>query len=185
MKTHQILIALLFSIYTNAQVTLTVSLGTPKSNYPQNGVYYKDLENKMAHYVGTWEGIQNNKKYIFSCVKFTQHYEIDSSKYYYVDRMKIKFKVIDLGTNQVLYDDTNIINYDDYKIIFYSASKSGSCVYIDKENCNLEAEFYIHKIPNNTNQIKYRYFSYGEWFIPGIVLTLVRIKCLCFYQKKI
>ena len=166
MKTHQFFIALLFSVYTNAQVTLTVPYSSSKYDYDQNGIYYKDLENKMAHYIGTWEGTQNNKKYIFQFVKFTQHYETDYSKYYYIDILSIKFKVIDLNTNQTLYDDTNITNYDDFKISFLGLI-SGGCWYLDKVNCNLEAKFNILKVPNNANQIKYCHFRWGEWFIPG------------------
>lgn len=164
MKLLKLILAFtLLTSCSSAQVTQTVPNNALRMDYPQNGVYFKDLNNEMAHYIGTWEGVQNNKKYIFQFVKFEQHYETDTDNtYYYIDCLKVKFKVIDLSTNQVLYDDTNVTNFDDFKILGLNL-KTGKYWYNDKNNCNLNVNFNIHKIANNPNQIKYCYFEY-EWY---------------------
>ena len=168
MKLLKFIIAFtLLTSCSSAQVTQTVSVNALRMDYPQDGVYFKDLNNEMAHYVGTWQGVQNNKKYIFQFVKFEQHLENDTDNtYFYIDCIRIKFKVIDLTSNQVLYDDTSITNYDDFKILGLSL-KTGGYWYLDKANCELDVKFSIHKIIGNPNQIKYCYFNYVWYNIEG------------------
>ncbi|GAA4775922.1 MULTISPECIES: DUF6705 family protein [Flavobacterium] len=95
--------------------------------YP-NGTYFKDLNNELDYYVGRWEGTLNNKKYTFEFVKFTHHLSsydgTTNGSYYYKDIVKVKLKVLDLQSNQILYDNLNAINYDDY-LILGLAKKNG------------------------------------------------------------
>jgi hypothetical protein len=155
------------AISCKSQVTTIVPLNSYE--YP-NGAYIKDLNNELDYYVGRWEGVLNNKKYIFEFVKFTQQLNGNPSdligSYYYEDELKGKLKVIDLKTNQVLYDNLNATNYDDY-LILGLAKKKGmfSFTYDAKEDhCNLDAEFYLRSINGQPNQLTYCYFtlrSYG------------------------
>lgn len=117
----------------------------------------------MAQYIGIWNAILNNKKYTFEFIKFPQeYYEFDEvGGFYYMDRLKIKFKVVDLVSNAVLYDDTNISNSEDFKING-SSLKTGRYFYKDDINCNLDVRFNILKIPNYSNQIKYCCFEYYD-----------------------
>jgi len=150
---------LLFSVLScKSQITTVVPLSS--YDYP-NGAYVKDLDNELNYYVGTWQGILNNKKYIFEFVKFTQHQRgLISEDYYYRDEIKGKLKVIDLQTNQVLYDNLNAINYDDYLILGLS-KRNGmfSFMYRDKpEKCYLTAKFDLRRINGQPNQLTYCYF---------------------------
>ena len=152
-----------------SQVTSIAPLNGLSFEHP-NGTYFKDLNNELDYYTGRWEGISNNKKYIFEYVKFTQHlnnWAVDGS-YNYSDKLQGKFKVIDLVTNQVLYDDLNVVNYDDYLISgIVKKNKSFSFMYLDKpEKCNLQAEFYLMRRDDlPSNQLKYCCFTlknYGD-----------------------
>lgn len=147
------------AISCKSQVTAIVPLSSYE--YP-NGAYVKDLNNELDYYVGTWQGISNNKKYIFEFVKFTQHLRgLVNENYYYEDELKGKLKVIDLQTNQVLYDNLNVTNYDDYLILGLS-KRNGmfSFMYRDKpEKCYLTAEFSLRRINGQPNKLTYCYFA--------------------------
>lgn len=150
---------LLFTINCNCQVTSIVPLESLSSEHP-NGVYLKDLNDELPFYVDTWVGILNNKKYTFEFVKFTQHlsrYEPDGD-YHYCDRLKGKFKVEDLSTGSILYNDLSITDYYDYKLNLLSLRIGASFSYIDKENCFNSAKFFLLKVAGNSNQLRYKHF---------------------------
>ncbi len=162
MKIFKLILAFtILTSCTSAQVTQIVPNGANMNNYPQNGVYYKDINNEMAQYEGIWSSVQNNKKYIFHFVKFVQQYheKTGNTGYFYTDDLKIKFKVIDLLSNTILYDDTNITNYNAFKIIGLNL-KTGAYWYKDRQNCDLDINFNILNVAGNPNQIKYCYFEY-------------------------
>lgn len=142
-----------------SQVTTIVPLSSYE--YP-NGAYIKDIDNELDYYIGKWEGILNNKKYIFEFVKFTQHQRgLISEYYHYADEILGKLKVIDLQTNQVIYNNLDSVNYEDY-LILGLAKKRGmfNFLYYDKpENCELRAEFVLRRINGQPNQLTYCYFS--------------------------
>lgn len=131
-----------------------------------NGAYLEDINNELGYFVGTWEGIHNNKKYTFQFVKFLQVLNGDiNSDHYYEDELYIKFKVFDLSTNQTLYDDTNVVNYSDFKILQIGMRNGNGPSYYwykDEQNCNLDVRFIMHKVVTNQNQLKYCYFEYYD-----------------------
>lgn len=146
----------IFSINCNCQVTTTMPFET--YDYP-NGAYLKDLENKLPFYVGTWEGILNNKKYTFEFVKFTQHLSQSSTEYYhYEDELMGKFRVIDLATGTTLYDNLAATDYDDYNIFLTTLKAGGSFTYLDSEHCFNSARFELFKVVGNPNQLRYNQF---------------------------
>ena len=148
---------LLFSINCNCQVTTIVARS--EYDYP-NGAYLKDLNDELPFYVDTWVGILNNKKYTFEFVKFTQHLSQSEpgGTYHYKDKLRGKFKVEDLTTGSILYNDLSITDYYDYKLNLLSLRIGASFSYIDKENCFNSAKFFLLKVAGNSNQLRYKHF---------------------------
>ena len=163
MLKYLIILIFLFINKISAQVTQIVPLNSLRMNFSQNGAYLKDLDNKLPYYQGTWEGVSNNKKYSFIfIVSYQQLISLPNGDYYYEDRIIGKFKVIDLATNQVLYDDTTISNIDDYKI--NSSSTKGHLVLHFNDisaHCYNSALFILNKISGQPNQLQYYAFQYG------------------------
>lgn len=127
---------LLFSINCNCQ---TLPLNSPEE--PNNGAYLKDIDNVLPFWVGTWKGTMGNKEYTF---QFTTFLRFSSERYYYIDELLGKFKVVDLTTNTVLYDDLNVSNFEDYKIsLSYPGNNIGYVFSFDDDNahCNNSIEF--------------------------------------------
>ena len=165
---------------------------------PDTGGYLKDMDNVLPFWVGTWKGQVNNKEYTFQLVSFPHHlWSFPNGDYYYIDRLMGKFKVVDLTTNQVLYDDLNddlnIAPFEDYKIRFlsYNPYNGYSFLFLDSiNNCFNPVEFKLIKNPNNLNQVLYTEFNYDEiihpescpytnqedipMFLPKVNLTLTR-----------
>lgn len=167
MKALKIIAVLLLVINSYSQVTVEVPLGTDE--YP-NGAYLKDTDGVLTKYIGTWEGVLNNKKYTFVFQLFPQHYiDYPDGSYEYKDDVQVKFKVVDLSTNTVLYDGLSITNYDDYLIYCASRPYRGifTCWYRDTPaNCENSLSFALKNIPGSINQLKYCNFEYDEWYRP-------------------
>lgn len=170
-KTIKILsLILLFTINCNCQVTTIV----PRSEYDfPNGAYLKDLDNELPFYVDTWVGFQDNKKYTFEFVKFTQQlsqYE-PGGDYNYRDELVGKFKVENIVTGDVLYNNIPTIAFEDYKIFLTSLRTSASFSYVDKVNCFNSADFFLVKVIGNPNQLKYEHFTLTEFMVDGCPYT--------------
>ncbi len=159
-KTIKILsLFLVFTINCNCQVTSIVPFESLKSENP-DGAYMKDLNDELPFYVDTWVGVLNNKRYTFEFVKFTQHLHQSEpgGAYYYIDDLMGKFKVEDLTTGSILYNDLSVPNYNDYKIFLTTLRIGANFAYIDFENCSNSADFYLLKVAGNPNQLRYKHF---------------------------
>ncbi|MCO6174949.1 hypothetical protein NHF50_07800 [Flavobacterium sp. NRK F10] len=180
-----ILCLLLISLNVNCQV---LPLYTP-SFERTNGAYLKDLNDVQSFLEGTWIGIINDKEYTFQFVKFPRHLISYGDVNYYEDILKVKFKVVDLVANQLIYSDLKVVDFDDYKInlSYYGNNIGYSFYYEDEMNCSNSAKFYIYRIDNNTDQIEYKNFIYDEYwdcsytnqldipmFLPKVDLILTR-----------
>jgi hypothetical protein len=176
----------LLTVSTYAQVTQIVPINSLQ--YP-NGAYRKDLNGEFNRYVGTWEGVLNNKKYTFVFQKFEQHlYTYLNNTYEYADRLKVKFKITDLATNSIIYDGLNAINYEDFPI--YAASKPYNTlltfVFKDTEvNCFNTLEFTLKNVPNMPNQLKYCYFKYDDFWIDSCANYQDRMSIPVFLPKEV
>lgn len=151
----------LFTLKSNSQVTTTKPLNTV--NYP-NGAYLKDLNNELPFWAGTWEGISNNKKYTFVFTLFRQA-PINFAGYHYEDVIKGKFKVVDLITNQTIFNNLSVINFEDYTIDgLVTRDREFYFGFYDNEtNCFNTVYFTLVKNPNNLTQIDFKDFRFGEY----------------------
>lgn len=166
MKNLIIIAFFALSIACNGQVTVTKPLYSYDPDTHQNGAYYKDLNSELYYWEGTWEGILNNMKYTFVFVKFIQQLNGNTnSNYYYEDEIRGKYQVLDLTTNQLIYDNLSAVNYNDYSILGL-AIRNG--IYSFKfedvaSKCYNSAKFILQKISGQPNQVKYCYFRYSDY----------------------
>lgn len=167
MKKIKLILFLFFVTNIYSQVTVELPLGTYE--YP-SGAYLKDVNYELNKYIGTWEGILNNKKYIFVFQLFPQRLtSYPSGLYHYADELKVKFKVIDLVSNTTLYNGLNATAYEDFPI--YTGSKPYLGLFQlwftdTPANCKNELMFYLKDVSGVDNQLKYCYFEYYEWMRP-------------------
>ena len=159
------ILCIIFTLNIYSQVTVVLPLSS--YDYP-NGAYLQDTNNELLPYVGTWEGISNNKKYIFEFQKFTQLLSStpDGVTYNYRDEIKVKFKVIDLVTNTVLYNGLSATSPADFPIYGVSRPHRGlfNFVFTDTDaNCQNTLEFYLLNI-FQPGKFKYCYFAYDDWW---------------------
>jgi hypothetical protein len=158
----KISILLLFTLNCNCQ---TLPLNSPED--PNNGGYLKDIDNVLPFWVDTWKGSVGNKEYTFQFTTFLHHtVSFPNGDYYYKDKLIGKFKVVDLTTNEVLYDDLGVSNFEDYKIsLSYPGNNIGYVFSFDDDiaHCRNSVEFTLLKNSTNPNQIKYLNFEYTEF----------------------
>ncbi|MGV7108022.1 hypothetical protein [Flavobacterium sp. U410] len=149
----------LIGLQASCQVMQIVPLRSLENN---NGTYQKDIFNEFPFWVGTWKGISNNKEYTFMFTFFQQHqYVFNNGDYLYRDEIGGKFKVVDLVTNQILYDNLATTTYEEYNITNTALyDPVFSFYFFDNENnCCNTAKFELWKDYNNPNQIMYKNFE--------------------------
>jgi hypothetical protein len=177
----------LISLKSLAQVTQIVPLGT--INNFQSGIYYKDIDGELNKYIGTWEGVSDNKKYTFVFQKFEQQKTTWSNGlYYYNDDLMVKFKVTDLATNTVLYNGLDAVNYEDFLITAINIPFNSlfSFIFTDTEaNCYNRLKFTLKNVPNMPNQLKYCYFKYDDFWIDSCANYQDRMSIPVFLPKEV
>ncbi|PZU90764.1 MAG: hypothetical protein DI529_02100 [Chryseobacterium sp.] len=72
--------------------------------FPIENTYYKDLNNELDPYIGTWKGIFNDKTFI---ITFSKYKNYNSTGNYYKDRLAGKYRMLDASGNQ-LYSTYNL-----------------------------------------------------------------------------
>ena len=156
-----------------AQEGLTVPLKSVSIDY-EKGVYLKDFDHVLEPYVGTWEGILNNKKYTFVLQKFIKQRigELTNSFYCYEDRVMAKFRVIDLSNNETIYSSLNALTYDEFPASGYSPHINGYMEFRFTDanaNCYNTLSFALKRNLSNPNELLYFEFNYEEdWKLPGV-----------------
>ena len=156
---------LLISLNSNCQ-TVTTVVPYRTLEYP-NGAYLKDLDNEFPFWLDTWEGVSDGKKYEFTFVLFQQELiQFANDIYEYKDKVVGKLKVINLATNEVIYDESSFTNFDDYLIYGnVIVGRSFFFSYSDKENhCNNGADFTLVRSATDVNEILYKDFRYDEYY---------------------
>lgn len=164
-KISTILFVILVSYNMSSQILVSQIVPLSTHTFPENA-YLKDLNNVLLPYVGTWEGILNNRKYTFVVTKFTQNYD-DFGKYF-KDELMVKLQLTDMSNGVILYDNLSAITYDEYNILGTTPHKGMfNCYFTDSEaNCKNKFEFILKNIPGNPNQKKYCYFAYHQSWNP-------------------
>lgn len=127
----------------------------------RKGAYLKDLDNVLPFWVGTWEGISNNKKITLVLTFFEAKHFVNSLGNYHEDVLAGKFKITEIGSNQVTYNTLGASSYDAYPIgIVPFLNSSLSCTFQDDATrCYNTAQFILARIPGEQNQIKFTQFS--------------------------
>lgn len=158
----KLIACLLITLNANCQVTTTLPMSS--YDYP-NGAYLKDLNNELSYWEGTWEGTINNKKYTFVFTKFIQHLTGETNDYYYQDEIRGKYKVLDLATNQILYDNLSVNNYNDYSILGLVIRDGDFTFWFQdvESKCYNSVQFHLQKINGQPNQVKYCYFRFLDY----------------------
>jgi len=160
------IILILFCISVQISSCQTIK---PLDTYDyQDGDYMKDLNNVLLPYVGTWEGVLNNKKYTFVFTKFTQHLTAYSSVFFhYSDDLMANFKVTDLATNTVIYDNTATTSYNNQRIFCANPDVPRGMLHLfftdTDANCQNKLSFVLRNITGYPDQLTYCYFKYGSW----------------------
>ncbi|WEK69140.1 MAG: hypothetical protein P0Y62_14970 [Candidatus Chryseobacterium colombiense] len=72
--------------------------------FPVENTYYKDLNNELSPYIGTWKGTFNNQNFI---ITFSKYKNYNSTGNYYKDRLAGKYKMLDSNNNE-LYSTYNL-----------------------------------------------------------------------------
>lgn len=72
--------------------------------FPIENTYYKDLNNELDPYIGTWKGVFNDKIFI---ITFSKYKNYNSTGNYYKDRLAGKYRMLDASGNQ-LYSTYNL-----------------------------------------------------------------------------
>ncbi len=104
--------------------------------------YYKDTNNELQDYVGTWKGIWDNKIVYITFKKVINKY--DSTLKYNSDIIIGKFKTLDNNGN-ILFDNTQVLD-DDAKIEggnFQKITNKYIMSYTDNDLCGLGGFIYI------------------------------------------
>ncbi len=105
MKNLLIIFSFVFISYKAQQQILPLET----KGWPVEGVYYKDLDNDLIPYIGTWKGVFDNKTFIitFVKVKVKDSFSVIS----YKDRIIGRYKMLDVNGNQ-LYTTYNLSDQD-------------------------------------------------------------------------
>ena len=157
----------LFVLILIAQLSSCQTI-VPLDTFPtESGTYKKDLNNTFDKYLGTWEGVLNNKKYNFTFVKFTKHLSNrGADQFVYRDELMGKFKVTDLSTGTVVFDNTTFTNYEDFTIRSTNPQvATGICrfYFTDTEaNCKNGLEFFLVNLIGQPNKLRYTGFGYTD-----------------------
>jgi hypothetical protein len=76
--------------------------------FPIEGTYYKDLNNDLEPYIGTWKGTFDNKTFTIS---FSKYKDYNSMGNYYKDRLIGRYKMLDANGN-LLYSTYSLADTD-------------------------------------------------------------------------
>jgi hypothetical protein len=157
-------ILILFTLnFLNAQEGVTISF-EQNIGFIQRGTYIKDINNAFGPYLGTWEGIWDNKKVTLVLQKMLKVMSGTEPNHKYYDRLVGKYTLTDLNTNTVLLNTMNTVNYSDFYIkgIYAPAltDKNFILAGYTNEPCNIRYEFVLSRMPNNPNHLS---FGFGVW----------------------
>ncbi len=126
---------------------------------PVKNTYYKDLNNDLDPYIGTWKGVFENKIFI---ITFSKYKNFNSLYEYYKDRLVGKYKMLDSNGNE-LYSTYNLTD-EDAKVISMGFVGSNNLNKLSLSFGDICIDGEIHISFNNIQktQIYWKYFTYQE-----------------------
>lgn len=169
-----VLLALAVTIGFAQQRTYPVTQILPLNDYLLDtpaGTYYKDLNNDLLYYQGTWKATSNRFQYTMELERKEMILYTSYEDYYFKDKLYARFKVINTYTNTVLLDMISPINPDivivetppSIKNIGEVEPNQIRMFYMeDRAKCMNQAEFNLQKVAGTTNQLKYKFLFKGN-----------------------
>jgi len=119
-------------------------------------VYYKDLDNELDPYIGTWKGTFDNKTFIITFSKLKLHNTIGN---YDQDRLMGKYKMLD-SNNAELYSTYNLAD-DKAKVIslgFVEQTSKTKLRLLFSDLC-IEGEIHLNFTSLKKTQMHWKYFT--------------------------
>ena len=137
----------------NIQAQTVVSIRADYGDYPE-GTYYKDLNNELNQFVGTWTYINGSKKYTINFKKLIKREPI-WGPHYYEDLIIGGYKLE--VNNQIIYNSI-LITYEYYEVPlrgigFVKNQNKYMLTFKDPLNCDISGNAKIEKDPSNPNQL--------------------------------
>ncbi|WP_312556533.1 DUF6705 family protein [Empedobacter brevis] len=137
----------------NIQAQTEVFLRADYGDYPE-GTYYKDLNNELNQFVGTWVYTDGNKKYTINLKKLIKE-EFNWGPHYYKDMLIGGYKLE--VNNQIIYNSILTL-YEYYEaplrgIGFVKNQNKYIITFEDPLNCDISGNVKIEKDPSNPNQL--------------------------------
>lgn len=115
-KTILFILIFINNSFSQNQVNeLEYPLGTLSYEAP-NGAQFKDIFNEYDKYIGTWEGVLNNKKFTLVIEKRVHQLMTFYDDVNFKDVLVAKYQWVDLSTQSLLYSTMTVVNFEDYKI---------------------------------------------------------------------
>jgi hypothetical protein len=162
-------IGILLTTYHNfAQVGIIRPINYYSETMP-NGTYIKDTNNSFAPFIGNWRVSWNGKTITFYISKVTKNlFTYVSGKYYFKDKLIIKYIITDNITGADLDQTVFINDFKDQKIINIGYVKNGKFefLYTDKDLCGYGGIIYLRQDANNPNIMNYGFMFDREFQLP-------------------
>ncbi|WP_124019375.1 DUF6705 family protein [Flavobacterium sp. A45] len=143
-------------------------------------IYFKDVNNILGKFVGTWKGTYGNKKYEFRLLKTTRTFE--TMKY---DRLLVRYIITDLNDN-VIENTTYFPDSSPYVIKGHDYHENGYyLVYVAKGgNCAQSGQILLYVDGNNMDVLFHEDSEFvdltecptqiNEYFQQNIIYRLIK-----------
>ena len=128
-----------------------------------SGIYEKDTNNDMIHYIGTWKGLLNNRTVILQLDKYTKFKRYYPDGYTYIDEIKGRYIVyegdIDIILNPVIIASSMEIENPIENAPLFSVGDGRNnkflLEYTDYQFCRAEGKLYLTRNLANPNELIY------------------------------
>lgn len=131
-----------------------------------SGAYIKDIDNAFIPYIGTWQGIWDNKIFIIKIEKIAHRLRsFPSGHYYYEDRLIAKYEIKNASNDAIIESNMDILIEEEAKISNIGTGKDNQMyfLYSDQNLCSNSGEILLQRNLSNLNQLSYFYFHDEFW----------------------
>lgn len=123
----------------------------------QDGTYFKDVNNILNKFTGTWTSTFNNNTYELYIIKITYHSKIRSLT---IDELELRYRITD-ENGSILMDTTNLSNDNTLVVRGYYLQKNNLyfMTYVGEDaNCGQSGQFALG-IPSDTPNTMNFYYA--------------------------